>query len=77
MGNTLPFFYYSIIMKIKLTSNIGIGGKHNVAGSVVDVSELLGRELVGRRRAILWTEEEEEAPRQKRAYKKREKKEEK
>jgi hypothetical protein len=40
-------------MKIKLLRNIGIQGVHTEAGTVVDVAEVLGLELVGNGRAEL------------------------
>lgn len=45
-------------MKIKLLKNIGLAGKHTPAGTVVDVSERIGFELVGNGRAELVADEE-------------------
>jgi hypothetical protein len=51
-------------MKIKLLKNIGIAGKHTKEGTVVDVSDRLGLELIGNGRAVLADAEpvKEEAP---------------
>jgi len=45
-------------MKIKLLKNIGLAGKHTPAGTVVEVSERIGFELVGNGRAELVAEDE-------------------
>jgi hypothetical protein len=51
-------------MKIKLLKNIGIAGKHTKEGTVVDVSDRLGLELIGNGRAVIVDAEpvKEEAP---------------
>lgn len=51
-------------MKIKLLKNIGIEGSHTEAGTVLEVSERLGLELVGNGRAELAAEEVETEPKQ-------------
>lgn len=60
MGNCSPLTFV-IRMKIKLLKNIGIAGQHTKAGTVVDVTDRIGLELVGAGRAEV-VEEAAKAP---------------
>lgn len=46
-------------MKIKLTRNIGINGKHTPIGTIVDAPYILAMELIGGNRAVAVAEDSE------------------
>lgn len=45
-------------MKIKLLRNVGIDGKHTPAGTIVNVTPSLARDLIASGRAIVATDDE-------------------